>query len=183
MEPNIEPPHHLRWRVSDRTFLVLSLVVIVLTWTLLIVAYPYLPTSIPGYFGFNGRPDAMVDRTWRAAFFPGLLQLVLTAVTWWVSRHPQYSNLPTRVRLHDLPESTQVRVKQLLAHLLIMTGLIANLILAEIALAIVRIGLGLTERLNTVAILGLVVLLLTLVTGYSVWISRHVRRSTVTPTA
>ncbi len=106
---------------------------------------------------------------------PGILQIVLVALTWWLSYHPQYSNLPTTITIKFIPEPTQSMVKKLLAHMLVMTGLVASLIMAYISLGTVQVALGLTNHLNSWAVFGLVGLLLFVVTGYTVWLVKLTR--------
>lgn len=166
--------HHLHagWRINDGTFISLSIATIVLTWTLLMVAYPILPSTIPTHYGFSGLPDAQTTKSWWSVFFPAVLQVVLTGLTWWLSRHPEYSNLPSSLPLRVVPEPTQTKIRRIIAHLLVMTGVLVNLIFANISLGMVRISLGLADRLDSWVVLGFVAFLLFLMVVYSVWMAR-----------
>lgn len=166
----LTPPSGLGWRVPNRVFVALSLVVVALTWTMLIIAYPLLPAVIPSHFGFSGAADATTLKTWWRVFLPAMLQAVLVILMWWLSRHPEYSNLPTGLVIRLLPEPTQQLVKRLLAHLLVMTGLMVSLIMAYLSLGIVRVGLGDANLLNSWAIFGLVGLLLLTIGVYTGWL-------------
>lgn len=163
---------HGGWRVSDRVFVWLSWGVVLLTLLMLCIAYPALPTRIPSHFNAFGAVDASTQKSWWSVFFPVILQGVLSVLLYWLSRHPEYSNLPTSLPLRAVPEPAQSFIRRLLAHLLVMTNLITNLILAYIALAVVRVGLGETERLNAWVVFGLVGLLIALLSVYSIWIAR-----------
>ncbi len=174
-DENILPPTEIGWRVPNRAFLWLAVVVIVLTWAMLIFAYPALPTKIPGHFDIHGGPDALVARSWWVVFLPGILQIVLTAGLAWLVQHPEYSHLPTGLALRLVPEPAQGKIRRLIAHLLVMTGLIVDLIMAYISLAVIQVGLGLTDRLNVWAVGGLTGFLLLLVIVYSVWVARLTR--------
>lgn len=178
MSNQTEPPAMASgWRVSNRVFLWLAVMVIILTWAMLIIAYPALPARIPGHFGLSGVPDAMVARSWWSVFLPGMLQIVLTAGLAWLSHHPEYSNLPIGLALRLVPEPAAGTIKRLIAHLLVMTSLIVDLIMAYISLAVIQVGLGLAERLNSWAVLSLTGFLLLLVIVYSIWVARLTRRS------
>jgi uncharacterized membrane protein len=161
-----------RWRIPNVVFVTLTWVVVGLTWTLLIVAYSALPERIPSHFGFSGLPDAMTHRTWFTVLLPGMIQAAMAGLTWWLSRHPEYSNLPSTLTITALPEPAQSTVRHLLSHMIVMTGLIASLIIAYLCLGIVRVGLGITDRLDTWVILGLVGFLIALIAAYTVWLAR-----------
>lgn len=165
----------LRWRVPDLTFIVLSILVVALTWTMLLIAYPDLPSTIPSHFGFSGRPDATAVKSWWLVFFPGMMQIFLVGLTWWLSRHPQYINLPSTLTIKLLPEPTRSQVKSLLAHLLVMTGLITSLIMAYISLGTIQVSLQMAEGLNTWAMFSLVSLLILMIVIYTVRLNRLVR--------
>lgn len=166
---------HPVWRVSNGVFLTLAAIVVGLTWVMLVLAYPSLPSQVPYHFDISGAADSLAEKTWWSVYFPGLLQVVLTMVLAWLARHPEYSNLPSSLPLRLVPEPAQSKIRHLIAHLLVMTALLVDLIMAYVALAVVRVGLGLTDRLNVWAIFGLVGLLLVVVTVYSVWIARLTR--------
>lgn len=175
-----QPMLHGGWRIPDRTFVILSCIVIVLTWTMLLVAYRDLPAQIPSHFNAAGVPDASTAKSWWAVFFPGLLQIGLTVLTTWLSRHPEYSNLPSSLPLRAVPEPMQSKIKRFIAHLIVMTGVLANLIMAYIALAVVRVGLGEATRLNAWVVFGLVAVLIGMLSVYSVWIARMTRPAVFT---
>lgn len=159
--------HGIGWRVPNKVFLALSVVVVVLTWGMLLYIYSALPTTIPSHFGFSGRPDAMMAKSWWIVFFPAILQVVLVSLTWWLSYHPQYSNLPSTLTIPMIPEPTQTMVKRLLSHMLVMTGLITTLIMAYISLGTVRVALDLAEGINSWAIFGLTGLLFLIIGVYT----------------
>lgn len=171
----LSTPTTVGWRVSNKVFIAFSIVVAALTWTMLLVAYPLLPSVIPAHFGFSGQPDATALKSWWSVFMPAILQVVLVALTWWLSYHPQYSNLPTTLTIKLIPEPTQSIVKKLLAHMLVMTGLIASLIMAYVSLGMVRVALEMADRLNSWAIFGLVALLLTTIGVYTAWLIKLTR--------
>lgn len=183
MNEFLSTPTTVGWRVSNRVFIALSITVVALTWTMLLVAYPLLPSVIPSHFGVAGQPDATALKSWWSVFMPAMLQVVLVALTWWLSYHPQYSNLPTTLTIKLIPEPTQSIVKKLLAHMLVMTGLIASLIMAYISLGMVRVALEMTDRLNSWAIFGLVALLLTTIGVYTAWLIKLTRHLPPPPPA
>jgi hypothetical protein len=166
---------NIGWRIPNSVFIVLSWLVVALTWTMLLYVYPSLPSTIPTHFGFSGLADAASAKSVGNVFLPALLQLILVSLTWWLSHYPQYSHLPTGLMMNLLTEPTKGLVKRLLSHLLVMTGLVASLIMAYISLGIIRVSLGLTDRLNNFAVLGLVGLLLLIIAVYSIWLVKLTR--------
>lgn len=175
MQPESSAIRNIGWRVPNSVFIVLSWVVVALTWFMLLYIYSSLPSIIPTHFGWSGLADATSAKSIGSVFMPAILQLILVSLTWWLSHHPQYSNLPTGLTVNLLTEPTQGLVKRLLSHLLVMTGLVASLIMAYISLGIVRISLGLTDRLNNLAMLGLVGLLFLIIAVYSIWLVKLTR--------
>lgn len=172
MEQNNSQSLNQHWWVPNRVFLSMSIVVIALTVIMLVIAYPLLPANIPVHFNLTGFPYDTMTKSWWTVFFPAGLQIILTAFMWWLSKRPQYSNIPNSTTLQALPEPVRTKVKYLLAHLLVMTALLADLMFAYIAMAVVRVGIGLDTRLNSLVIFGLVGLLLVLIAMYTIWIRR-----------
>lgn len=154
----------------------MSFLVVALTWTMLLIVYSALPAIIPSHFGWAGQPDATTAKSWWSVFLPAVLQVILVGLTWWLSYHPQYSNLPTTLTLQLIPEPTQTTIKKLLAHMLVMVGLIASLIMAYISLGTVRVAFGLADGLNSWAVFGLVALLLLTIWTYTVWLIKITRQ-------
>ena len=168
---------HEGWRIPNSVFLTLSGVTIVLTWVLLMVAYPLLPANIPSHFGVDGAADAWSVKTWWSVFLPAMLQIVLTALTWWLSHHPEYSNLPSSLPLRAVAEPMQTKIRAILAHLLVMTGVLVNLIMAYVALAVVRVGLGEAAHMDSWLIFFLAGFLILLSLVYAIWIARLTRQA------
>jgi len=179
--PNTE--HRIGWRVPNKVFLALSVLVVILTWGMLLYIYSALPVTIPSHFGFSGQPDATATKSWWTVFLPAILQVVLVSLTWWLSYHPQYSNLPSTLTIPMILEPTQTMVKRLLSHMLVMTGLIATLIMAYISLGTVRVALGLAEGLNSWAIFGLTGLLFLTIGIYTSWLIKFTRHLPKTQSA
>lgn len=172
------PALHPHWRVPDSVFRWFMVAVVILTWTLLILAYPILPAVVPQHFNFSGAVDAMTVKTWWWIFMPGMLQLVITAAMWWLSYHPEYSNLPTSLPLRAVPEPLQTKLKALLSHLLVMVGVLTDLVFAYLAFGVVRVGLGEASSLNGWVLFGLAAGILFLTVVYSLWIARLLRSQT-----
>lgn len=182
--PDLTSIKSIGWRVPNSVFVGLSWLIVVLTWAMLLYVYSSLPSIIPTHFGFSGVADATATKSVWSVFLPAMLQIILVALTWWLSHHPQYSHLPTGLMINLLAEPARGIVKQLLSHLLVMTGLITSLIMAYLSLGIVRVSLSLTDRLNNWAILGLVGLLLLVIAVYSIWLvrlTRHLPKPTAPP--
>lgn len=178
MDPlTTEAPLHLGWRVPDNVFRVLSVLIVVCTWTLVLIAYPLLPSIIPSHFTFNGAVDATTAKSWWSVFMPAILQIVITVLMWWLSYHPEYSNIPTSLTLRAVPQPLQSTIKKILSHLMVMVGVLVNLIFAYVSLAIVRVGLGEAVTMDAWAVLGLTAMILVMSIMYAVWIHRLLKQS------
>lgn len=170
---------HGGWRVPDGVFRALSVLIVIATWSLVVLAYPLLPSTIPSHFSFNGVVDATTVKSWWSVFMPAILQIVLTALLWWLSYHPEYSNIPTSLTLRAIPEPLQTTIKRILSHLMVMVGVLTNLIFAYVSLAIVRVGLGEAKGMGAWTVLGLTAGILALSIAYAVWINRLLQSSTI----
>lgn len=168
----------IAWRVPNRVYAGLAIAVVVLTWAMLLMAYPLLPNRIPMHFSLSGVVDGWATKRWWLVFLPAIFQSLLVPLTIWLGRHPEWSNLPSRRRFHELDERAQGLVTILLAHMLVMIGLIASLVMAHIALAMVRVGVGLADRLNSWVLVGLTVLLLSILGAYTYWLRQVITRTT-----
>lgn len=171
--------YHERWRVPDRVFWVLSIIINILTWGTLIYFYDGLPSIIPTHFGLNGQADSFGTKSFWLVFLPAMIQLGETLLFSWIYRHPQYSNIPSSMTLVLLPEPWKSRIIHVLRHLLVMVTVISNLIFAYIGLAVVSIALGLSVGLSGWIIAGLVGLLLFLIAVYGVWLFRWSKQAVV----
>src|SRR5689334_6994599 len=121
---------HEGFRVPDRVFWWLIVVVNLATWGALVYLYPSLPSLLPTHFGFGGQPDAYAAKTWWTVFFPASIQTAETLLMAWMYRHPQYSNIPSSMTLSLFPEPWRTRVLAVLRHMLVMVTVITNLIFA-----------------------------------------------------
>lgn len=160
----------IAWRVPNRLYAGLAILVVALTWVMILIAYPLLPSRIPMHFALSGEVDGWATKRWWLVLLPAIFQSLLVPLTIWLGRHPEWSNLPSRRRFHELDEQAQRLIRILLAHMLVMIGLIASLAMAHISLAMIRVGVGLTDRLNSWVLIGLTVLLLTIIGAYTFWL-------------
>jgi uncharacterized membrane protein len=134
--------------IPDRIFVGLAITVMALTWGMMIWIYPDLPAKIPSHFGPSGQPDAHVDRTVWTVILPGLLQVALTGLFWWIYRHPQYSNIPSTVMITMMPEPYRGQLYRILRHLTVVMMLCVNIVFAHISLTTISVSLGLSDGLN-----------------------------------
>lgn len=165
------------WRVPDRVFWGLAVVVAVLTWSVLIWMYPSLPARIPTHFGWSGLPDAYHTKTVWTVFLPGLCQLGLMGLLIWAYRHPEYSHLPTSLTLKLIPEPWQQRITMLVRHLLVMVTVVVNLILAYLTLLTITTSFGQLVGPSPWWIIGLTGFLVALIIVYTVWLARWIRQA------
>lgn len=165
------------WRVPNRVYAYLAIVVVALTWAMLLMAYPLMPTRIPMHFSLSGAVDGWAMKRWYLVFLPAMCQSILVPMTLWLGRHPELSNLPSRRSYDELDQQTQSTIGFLLSHMLVMTGLVASLVMAHIALAMIRVSLGLADRLNSWVMIGLAALLLSVLGVYTFWLRRVIKSS------
>lgn len=167
---------HDGFRIPDRVFAVLAIVVLVLTWALLIWAWPMLPERIPTHFGISGQPDGWSDKNFWSVFIPVLLPTILGAVFLWLYRSNQSFNIPSSVRLKDMPEPEKTILTKLGRHLLTMLYVLFTLIFAYLSLAIVSVGIGARAGLSSGVMLGLTAFLLLVVATYTFWMAKVAKR-------
>ncbi|MBI5466628.1 MAG: DUF1648 domain-containing protein [Candidatus Kerfeldbacteria bacterium] len=164
------------FRIPDKIFAGLAVGVMVLTWAVAWWIFPDLPARIPTHFGITGQPDGFGPASWWNVFMPAVVQLALGLLFWWLYRHPQYSNLPSTIAITLVPEPYRVMLYRLIQHFLVVTLVIINLMMAHITIAIIGVAIGSLTGLNPWLIGGLVLLLLTVVAVYSVWLYRIATR-------
>jgi uncharacterized membrane protein len=169
--------NHNRFRIANNILVIIALLVVGLTWAMMIYFYPQLPNAILTHFDVRGAVDSMTAKSWWSVYFPGMLQIILTTLLWWLSRHPEFSHLPTGLVIRLIPEPTQTKVRALVSHSLIMTMVLIDLIMSYLALAVITTGLDIGGRMNGWFILVLTGLLILINVIYAVWVGRLVRTS------
>lgn len=167
----------LYFRVPDRVFAWLSALVMLMTWALVIWAYPDLPERIPSHFGANGQPDGYSNKSFFSVAFPAILQLLLNGLFFWIYRRPQYASIPSTVLISLMPEPLRGNLFRLIRHMVVVMAVLINLLFAHISLATIGVAFQVTTGLNGWLVGGLIGLLLSYSIFYSVWMYRLVKSS------
>jgi uncharacterized membrane protein len=167
---------HDGWRIPDRVFAWLAVVNLLLTWGLLVWAWPVLPDQIPTHFGLTGQPDAWNDKNIFTVFFPALLSTIIGGLFLWLYRSNLSFNIPSRVRLADMPEPEKTVLTRLGRHFLTMMYVMVTLILAYVSLTVVTVALEIDTKLNTLIMLLLVGFLFLITAIYTFWMSKIAKR-------
>ncbi len=165
------------YRVPDRLFAGMAVLVLLLSWITTIWIFPSLPERLPTHFGPSGLPDAFGEKSWGTVFVLPLLQAVISVVLWWLYRHPQFSNVPTSVPLQRLPSETRQQIFRILQHFLVVLATLVNLLLAQLNLAILAVGLGVATRLNNWLMGGILIALFGVIIFYIVILRRFIKAS------
>lgn len=166
---------HDGFRIPDKVFATLAVVVLLVTWVMLMWAWPILPDRIPTHFGAGGMPDAWGQKSFWNVFILASLPTLIGILFGWLYRHPMYSNIPSSVLLSVMPEPERTTIIRLIRHLLVMIYMIMTLLFAYVSLAVVSGGLAGTARLNPWLIFGLVGFLLLVAGTYTVWMAKIAR--------
>ncbi|MBI2984640.1 MAG: hypothetical protein HYY50_03380 [Candidatus Kerfeldbacteria bacterium] len=169
--------HHDGWRVPDGVFTALGVVAMATTWFLLIYFFQDLTATVPVQFMLTDQLSGYLRTSWWLYFLPGWLQLVLGALVWWLYRRPEYTNIPTSFLLPLVPDPLGRQIRQVIRHVLVMSWLLVNLLLAYGSLGMVTVGLGLATRLQAWPVYGILLLLLVVIGFYGWWLSRLGRQA------
>ncbi len=170
---------HEGFRVPDKVFWWLAILVNILTWGLIGYFYSSLPTRVPTHFGPAGLPDAYAQKTFWTVFLPALTQSGIILLISWVYRHPQYSNIPSSLPLMAVPEPWKTRITMIMRHMLVMVTVLVNLLFAYVALGVLTTAFGLKNGLNNLVIGGLLTFLLFLISVYAVWLYRLSKQAAI----
>lgn len=135
-------------------------------------AWPGLPERIPLHFGIDGTPDRWGGRS-AAAWFavPAIavgMWALLQGSTAWLSRRPEWVNLPGGRRLSDLPPSARPRVLEATGRMMELVATETLVILGLVQLAMWRAAHGLPSQ--GLVLLVLAVALLSTPVLLAVWL-------------
>lgn len=163
---------HQGWRVPDKVFWALALLVTALTWASVLYLYRFLPSPIPTHLNLAGQPDAWSPKTWTTVFLPVLIQTGLVALLGWVYRHPQYSHIPSSLAIGLFPEPWRTKIIMLMRHLLVMVTVIISLLFAYLTQGMMAMAFNQPFGISAWVLAGLVLLLLVIVVVYTRWLYR-----------
>ncbi|MBI3573254.1 MAG: DUF1648 domain-containing protein [Candidatus Kerfeldbacteria bacterium] len=162
---------HERLRIPDKIFWGLNVLVLALTLVGLALLYSSLPSALPAHFGFKGQVDAWTtDRL--SIFLPSALQVVFTALFVWLYHHPEYSSIPGSIMLRLLADRRRQLITSILRHVLVITAVVVNLLLAYVTFGGMSVALGLSAGLNLAMLSFLFGLILVIHLVYGVWLYR-----------
>ncbi len=165
---SVRPMNTLRFRIPDRVFVILTIMVMVMTWALLIWIFPDLPPKIPTHFGPAGLPDGYGDKSWWLVAFPALVQTGLSLLFWLIYRHPQYANIPSTVLLTVMPEPYKGQLFALIQHMLVVLLVLMNILFAHITLTTISVALELQAGLNVWLMAGILIVMFSSIALYTV---------------
>ncbi len=168
-----------RFRIPDRIFWILAVVVLTVTVVFLVVAYPLLPPHFPGHLGPDGQVDRWTDRTWWSVFFPSFMQAIAILGLGWLYRHPRFSNIPGSALIDLAPEPIRGILFRVLRHLIVMTVVMLNLIFAYIALLMVATAFGIDRPVNAWILGSLIGLMICITIVYTIWLYRIARSARI----
>jgi uncharacterized membrane protein len=151
----------------------LNLALLVWIWVFSILKWPELPERIPVHFNMAGEADGWADKSWEHWFLIPLvavgMTLLLYGSAWLAARFPQHANLPSRVKLADLPPEERGPLLDVIKELLYRIAALITVQFVLMQLSTYRVAVGESEALPwyvRISTIGIVVLtlLLTLTT-------------------
>ena len=148
----LPPPNRkFGWRIPDRVFAVLGIIVTALTWALIIVARPLTNDS-------------------AVIMLIGSFQLVATLLAWVVMRRGEERRPKPTTSNEPSPDQLSSLIFHVTAHAQVMTFLLVILIFSNIILWMVRTGVGDSANANAWMVIGLLGLLFMIDLVYVWWI-------------
>lgn len=165
----------LRFRIPDRVLVILTVVVMVITWALTIWAYPDLPTRVPTHFGPSVLPDNFGEKSWSLIALPAVIQTGLSLLFWWLYRHPQYSNIPSTLLITVMPEPQKAQLFAVIRHMLVVLLVLINILFAHITLTTIGVAFKVQAGLNVWLMAGILMVMFSSIALYTVRMYRLAR--------
>ncbi|WP_010631787.1 DUF1648 domain-containing protein [Sporolactobacillus vineae] len=113
------------------SWLLILLPLMIATFIVAILGYPYMPSSIPTHFGLTG-PDHWAPKSWMTVLSPVFFELMLAVLVLFIRR------APASVKGNPKAAPDYARFRKLMTLLMIVTGLITELIFLVIVISFIH---------------------------------------------